>query len=40
MNVNIKFYDDVKTILIPLKYENFLFNLSKMLEIQNSVYTI
>ena len=40
MNVNIKFYDDVKTILIPLKYENFLFNLSKMLEIQNNMLNI
>ena len=37
MNVNLKFYDDVKNVIIPLKYTDFTNSLSEMLEISNDI---
>ncbi len=37
MNVSLKFYDDVKNVIIPLKYTDFTNSLSEMLEISNDI---
>ena len=37
MNANLKFYDDIKKVIIPIKYTDFTNSLTEMLEISNDI---